>query len=350
MKRWAAAAWRPGRMERSMRILLGAATGLLITALSLVAAPIPSLAQVESEPEKEDSQDKRQTRSTAADDSKDVGLDRLARRVREDPDSAIALARYGMGLVRSGRTEDGLAAIARARIKAPQDVEIRVIYAKGLWKSGYPVQAIEESRRAARSPDATSEQIGEAWFVSGTALMKMGDRKGAEEELRRSIEHAPDQVNALFNLGLVLAGADRFNEGVIHFERAIQIAPTDIKLISSVAAVYADKVSRKKSIDLWERVVNRKPSDTSLLKGLGSACLEAGNYSKALPVFGKLAALDRENAAVRYEFAKLLARFSQLEAALAEAREAEKLGAAASELIVQLETQLGATETASGGS
>ena len=65
-----------------------------------------------------------------------------------------------------------------------------------------------------------------------------GERKPATEALRSSLQHQPDQVFALVDLGNLLFTMGRVEEAVAAMARARQLAPGELSILRNLADIY----------------------------------------------------------------------------------------------------------------
>lgn len=145
-----------------------------------------------------------------------------------------------------GRSEEGLEAIRRALVVAPDLVDARNNLGNVLQEIGRPAEA------AAVYRDILEANPGheEAWNNLGVALKAAGDLDAAEAAFRRAIAIRPSSAEAWHNLGNVLERRERAAEAIEAFRRSLALEPRN-----RVAYRYlAEALAREGRIDEAKRV------------------------------------------------------------------------------------------------
>ena len=101
-----------------------------------------------------------------------------------------------------------------------------------LFRSGgYDKAAALAGKIAARDPV-------EGHYANAKLAEKRKDTRGAEQQLRRAAELAPQQVGRIIDLAKFLARHGRFQEAEQSFQQAARIAPNNPKLLFERADTY----------------------------------------------------------------------------------------------------------------
>lgn len=134
--------------------------------------------------------------------------------------------------------------------EAANDLFEYYLQAPGFLGGGYDKAAALAERIAARDPV-------EGHYARAKLAEKRKDSRGAEQQLRRAAELAPQQVGRLIDLAKFLAKQGRFQESEQSFQRAEKIAPGHPKLLFERADTYI-KTGRNldRARDLLERYLN----------------------------------------------------------------------------------------------
>lgn len=277
-------------------------------------------------------------------------LDQLAAAVQADPEDAMALARYGLALVRVGRKEDGLAALTRATVKAPDEPTVILLHAKGLWKSGYAGEAVQQALRVTRSPLAAGDDVAEAFFVAGTVRSMQGDYVTGQRYLLDCVERNPNHVGAMVNLGLMLASQGQASEGVRWLEKARLAAPDSLRVQASYAKILDQMGMVDKARGAWERVAELRPDDLQVMANLSHAYMNVQDYQKAAYWLEKVVGLAPDDKLARMFFAEALLRLGRFDDAREQARQAAALGLPVDSLMAAIELEEGQARPASAAS
>ena len=135
-----------------------------------------------------------------------------------DPALAVARENLARALALSGRIEEAVHEMARARGRAP-DGRAWALVAQVLESGGRATEAEAAYRRAVA--DAPDDAI--AHSALGTLLARQGRFDEAQESLESSLAIDPDGIDALRNLGALLAQRGKTSEAAAHFEHALAV-------------------------------------------------------------------------------------------------------------------------------
>ncbi len=134
--------------------------------------------------------------------------------------------------------------------EAANDLFEYYLQAPGFLGGGYEKAAALAERIAARDPV-------EGHYARAKLAEKRKDSSGAEQQLRRAAELAPQQVGRLIDLAKFLAKQGRFHESEQSFQRAAKIAPESPKLLFERANTYIQAGRNlDQARDLLERYLN----------------------------------------------------------------------------------------------
>lgn len=67
---------------------------------------------------------------------------------------------------------------------------------------------------------------------------KLGNSKQEEEDYRRVLEISPDNVNALYHLGLFYERQDKLQEALAYFDELVQLNPNFSPVYNAKGMVY----------------------------------------------------------------------------------------------------------------
>lgn len=130
-----------------------------------------------------------------------------------------------------------------------------------------------------------------------------------ESALLRAVEHDPNSVGSLMQLGEYYLEQKRYLAAMRSFDRALQIAPHSEEAMFSMAHAQSRIGSVRESIPRYEHLVALKPRDTDYLTNLAYAYFDDDQLDKAEYYFKRVLALDDENSLARYGLG-LVYRFS----------------------------------------
>jgi TolB-like protein/class 3 adenylate cyclase len=101
-------------------------------------------------------------------------------------------------------------------------------------------------------------------------------------EAQKAVEIVPNSAFTNFIYGLVLKGAERYDEAIPVLKKAIRLNPvTPIHYLNNLAWSYAYTEQYEKAIPLWNRTIERNPDYLFAYLGLTCAYQLTGNEIKA---------------------------------------------------------------------
>ncbi|MDQ7007621.1 MAG: tetratricopeptide repeat protein [Acidobacteriota bacterium] len=307
---------RPPRWLRRTGLLLG---------LPLIFPPAALLAQA-GPPTQPAGHVRNMTVSAQASEAVQARLAELSAQVQRSPDDHRLLARYGLALVKAGRSDEGLAALTRAAVAAPEEPDVLLLYAKGLLRAELFDEAVRQGLAAAVSPLASRKTMAEGYSVAGFARWRQGNVRRAEELLRKSVKYDKSNPRPFFNLGVLLYNSGKRAEGVGFLEQAYRIAPQDPKVLKGLADLYQRQGQLGKSLEFLERLAEQRAGDAVLAARMGVLYLETGQYEKAAHHMGRAAGLEPSNRDYHIAYATTLARAGRIDDARRQAEIAEEMG------------------------
>ena len=170
-----------------------------------------------------------------------------------------------------------------------------------------------------RARIAASEADYRTWHNLAVALAKSGDLDGAFDAVARALEERPDSAVSHFLHGMLLKGADRFDESLAAFERVAEIDPDRPRLHANRGVVHfflGDESSAE--ADLQE-ATRRNRADTVSLFNLAVVSVSRKHYRQAQALFEKLIEAEPERADYYQRFLVELGRAEAIEETFSQA-------------------------------
>jgi Flp pilus assembly protein TadD len=145
------------------------------------------------------------------------GAETWLRLTQSMPDCRTAHVEAARRLAEKGDGAKACLLLHRAVMLAPGDVDVRLQLARLLHRNGRPGNALSQCQHVLSGEPSNSE----ARLLASRLLAEFGQLGDAEIQLRRLLEFDSDCVEAISNLGIVLALQKRLPEAVDQFEAAI---------------------------------------------------------------------------------------------------------------------------------
>jgi len=170
------------------------------------------------------------------------------------------------------------------------DFEIKDIY-ENLAVCYYYLQRYEEASESGRKflkMDYSKEFL---FFITGSSFMKTGKFREARTYLEKAVNIKPDDINALFSLGILEGNMGNYSESAVYLEKAVSIQ-------RNPEIVYALALSKMKTgefdaaITLFDEYMQSHNEEPETLYKLGLLYIEMKSYSKARAAFEKTLLID----------------------------------------------------------
>ena len=115
----------------------------------------------------------------------------------------------------------------------------------------------------------------------GTAMLMMGDPRGAVEQFEATLRRSPEFAKAHFGLGMVLALSDRPQEAVAPFAAAVRYRPDYLEARVGLADAMRLTGRAEESLAHYRQVISRDPGFTEAWIGLSLALAGLGRVQEA---------------------------------------------------------------------
>ncbi len=184
-----------------------------------------------------------------------------------DPDNAAALEDLGVMLGNKGHHEDAFAHFDKLTHVIPD-------YAKG-------------------------------WLLKALAQKKLDRTDEAQVSYARVLELAPENAEALENLGIIFIDRGLYEDAIAHFEKLTQVKPHYSKGWRLMAFAQIELGKIKDAQILCTKALEVDPENTVIMATLGALLGDSGRHEEALFYFEKLTMLKPDDA--RGWFLKALA-------------------------------------------
>lgn len=156
----------------------------------------------------------------------------------------------------------------------------------------YLQQAIKEDPKNAEAP-----------YLIGRMYVQMENYRAAIPFYKNSLAlDSSSQPTHVYELALVLATANQFDEAVAYFKMALERgykARDDFYM--NMAYTMADAHKTDEAIKMMEDMLARRPGDIGLLNGLADVCYHSGRYKQAISYWDQLLTGDDKNARALYQ-------------------------------------------------
>lgn len=133
---------------------------------------------------------------------------------------------------------------------------------------------------------------GHTLFQAALECHLARDLTAAEALYRKVLKRDPRHLDALNNLGLVLALLGRLDEAVASYRAALGVKADDVNALCNLASALCAQGRHDEAEGVCRRALARAPDDAALHNNLGGALHALGRSEEAAAVFARAVALD----------------------------------------------------------
>jgi len=197
-----------------------------------------------------------------------------------DAELPAALIASGRLQLLEGDPAAAEAAARRALRQDPQDHEAHIVLGEALIRSDRTEQGMAELRRGIEVGE------GHIWARSALAhaLMELGEFDAAAAEYRKVLDYAPDFPSALNNLGTIYNRTGRHLEAVPIYKRLLQIQP-DADAASNLGTAYFFLDRMPEAIEAYRTAAELAPGHPRIQRNLGEAYEKSRDEGAAREAF-----------------------------------------------------------------
>lgn len=172
---------------------------------------------------------------------------------------------------------------------APNDINLRLAYAKILDKLGSSDAAVEEYN-----------------FI----LTKTTDNKDVfyslERIYKRKLEESPNDASVTANLGAIMQKQGNFDEALRYYSKAEYLDPSNVNTRINVGTLYQQKGDYKTAITAYDSVLILYPDNIQANINKAQCLSKLGDSKGALDVYRKILAKEPNNEIVQTEMVNMV--------------------------------------------
>ena len=161
---------------------------------------------------------------------------------------------------------------------APDDIDLRMSYAKILDKLGASDSAVEEYN-----------------YV----LTRTTDNKdilySLERIYKKKLEESPNDATVTSNLGAIMQKQGNFDEALRYYSKAEYLDPSNVNTRINVGTLYQAKGDYKTAITAYDSVLVLYPDNTQALINKAQSLASLGDKQQALSLYKKVASIEPDN-------------------------------------------------------
>lgn len=193
--------------------------------------------------------------------------------------------------------------------------------------------AVEVTAQQPVDPDSLKQ-----YQLRGRRAIKAGEYEAARDNWTKVLQIAPDNFEALLNLGTTYAGTGRNEQALVYFKRAYEIDSSMAELSNNLGAVYANLGRPDDAFRHYHRAIELDPVQARYYANLGLEYIKGGRPSDALKSLRVADSLQPGVPDVLYATANALASMRAYDSAEVYYTRASDAGGKSAELLYFLGT------------
>ncbi|MBK8270824.1 MAG: tetratricopeptide repeat protein [Planctomycetes bacterium] len=215
-----------------------------------------------------------------------------------------------------------------------------------------------------------------ARFGRGHYYYSLGNWNLAESDWRQAVRLQPANINAIYNLGLLLEETSRQEEALTLYENALRFSPQNVEILvasglalqnvgrtteaerrfrvavrvspasvnaaSSLANLLADTNRLEQAREIFQRLADSHPNHADVLNNYGRVLLRLSRNEEARPILEKAVSLSPKSVAARFNLGTVLLNSNRAAQAVAQFEEAARIVPGDTRIIIKLATSMAA--------
>ncbi len=204
------------------------------------------------------------------------------------PDDGDALTLLGALLLQRGDLETALDLLARAVRTLPRSAAAHQNLGMALSRAGRWREAVRMLEAAA----ALDPGISGIWRGLAGARAAIGDTVGAIQAYRRLVAIAPDDAEALNNIGVLLLQAGDLDQAQPVLERAAALRPADSQIQKNLGSLWVQRRRFDRAESALRRAAEGDPTSADTWIGFAGALNVLNRFAESHQAFARAHQLD----------------------------------------------------------
>jgi tetratricopeptide (TPR) repeat protein len=216
--------------------------------------------------------------------------------LRAAPRDADLMQRLGVALAQLGQPAQGAPLMAASLELQPGRPSVLLNLARALLALGRPEAALQCCDRAvALDSAAAGNYRAGAYRLRGAALTMLGRRDEALANLGQAVRLAPNDAEALTELGVALEAGERTHDALNCFERALELDQNQSLALQHLAKLTAAMGDYTRALGYVDRALALQPQLAALHSNRGNFLTRLDRLGEALASYATALAIDPAN-------------------------------------------------------
>ncbi len=207
----------------------------------------------------------------------------LTQALKLAPNDGAAWMQLGLAELGQGRTADAVAAFEKAKLADPEMVEAYNLLGAVQFESGDAASAERVLREGVR----VQPNFAPIHNNLGNLLSETGRFEEAKYHFEAALRYQENYLGARYNFALALKRVNRLDDAQSQVEAILRANPNSAEAHEFLGNLFSAKGQPERAIDQYREAVRIEPDFDRGNLDLGSALVNAGRTSAALPYLRK---------------------------------------------------------------
>ncbi len=125
-------------------------------------------------------------------------------------------------------------------------------------------------------------------LLEGSQFLQQGNFKAAQESYKQTLEREPENLEAIYGMGIICQYEEKYEDAKNYFERALSFCGENGAILNSYGVVAANLGEDESARDSFEKAVQIDPKFLDAQKNLAEIYIATKEYEKGIETYQKI--------------------------------------------------------------
>ena len=136
--------------------------------------------------------------------------------------------------------------------------------------------------------ESSQSQPQNAELLEGSQFLQQSNFKAAQASYKQTLEREPENLEAIYGLGIICQYEERYEEAKSYFERALSSYGENGAILNSFGVVAANLGDNESARNSFEKAVQIDPTFLDAQKNLAEIYIATKEYEKGIETYQKI--------------------------------------------------------------
>ncbi len=122
----------------------------------------------------------------------------------------------------------------------------------------------------------------------GSQFLQQGNFKAAQECYKQILDQEPENLEAIYGLGIISQYEEKFEDAKSYFESALSLHGENGAILNSYGVVTANLGDNESARESFEKAVQIDPTFLDAQKNLAEICITTNEYEKGIAAYQEI--------------------------------------------------------------